>query len=1191
VLAAPLQASRFASDWHTAQQSGLADGDEAYWLGQYKTIPDPIELPSDRPRPAAKGYHGARVSRRIDAAAATRVKTFAARQRATLFATLLAAFETLVHRLTGQQDFAIGIPIAGQSLLNGEDLVAHCVSFVPLRSTIDPEHSFAEHLAAVKQRTLAMNEHRSVTIGRLLNCLRIKRDVSRYTLVSVSFTLERAVENLEFHGLDARLLELPRAGSKRDLELNLVEGADGITIAADLDTDLYDPASVERWLESYLRLLEHAIEDPTTPLARLPMVSAGERRLLESWNATAREWPESERTIDELIARVTAAGPARVAVVAEGGTLTYRALNARANQLARHLRCIGTRPGDIVGLAVERSFDMVVGVLGILKAGAAYLPLDPAFPEKRLDYMLADSGAQVLITHRDLARKFATAPTIVRLDAEAAAIASQSERDLEPSAGGPARLAYVLYTSGSTGRPKGVAISHGALRNLLESVRVTPGFTAADTMLAVTTLSFDIAGLEVFLPLLCGGRLVVADRSQIHSPDDLIALIETSRCTVMQATPTLWRTLIEAGWSGTPELRVLCGGEQLPGDLAAQLLRRCGELWNMYGPTETTIYSTGRRITNAETVDIGRPLPNTDVWVLDSRRELAPIGVEGELCIGGAGLAQGYVGQPLLTEERFVPHPFKPGARLYRTGDRARWLIGGSLQCLGRLDTQVKLRGFRIELGEIEAALRQVPCVQDAVVLRREDAPGDARLVGYVIGSATPEAIRAHLTQVLPDYAVPAVFVGVEAWPLTPNGKIDRKVLPAPAANRSAHQENFVAPRTPTEERLAALWRRVLGIEQIGLSDDFFLLGGHSLLAMQVVHNVHREFGLALAPAALFQHSTLEALARHIERGSAEARTAVDDNVLVQLHRGGRGAPFFWVHGIGGGVFGYLKLSEHLGRSRPVYGFAADWTQLAGEVEPTVEAMAARYVRDMRAVQPTGPYHLGGFCTGAILALEMARQLEAAGEHVGVLAALDSVIEPQRQPDSWLPSALQTSMAFARNLPRWLMEDALIAGPVELIGRMRSHLRLIAATRRARGGVAPTDDVRDALGMWRFPDHQARMLKVHHDAMQRYVPRPIAGTVCVFLPRTAPLLRPALPAPAATGWEKLARGAFEVRVVQGSHATMMVEPFATSLGQLLDACVAQCERQPVPAAESPNRVTRAASIVQALTGALIAAFM
>jgi amino acid adenylation domain-containing protein len=678
----------------------------------------------------------------------------------------------------------------------------------------------------------------------------------------------------------------------------MVEEVEGLRGMLEYNTDLFDATTIERMAGHFHTLLEGIVTNLEQRIGTLPLLTEPERhQLLVAWNATQTEYPR-DLCVHQRFEAQAARTPDRVAVVFEGQRLTYRELNQRANQLAHHLQSLGVGPDVLVGIYVERSLEMVVGILGILKAGGAYLPLDPAYPKERLAFMLEDTQAPVLLTQERLLGELPEhRAAVVCLDADREVTAQQSVEN--PSSGVTSgHLAYVIYTSGSTGRPKGVKIEHRSVVNTLEAMHRESGLTDADTLLSMTTLSFDISVPELFLPLVVGARVVIVSRTVAADGEQLArALVETGS-TVMQGTPASWTLLLSAGWEGSDRLRALCGGEALPQGLAAQLVERMRSLWNLYGPTETTVWSTVYRVSSVDgPISIGRPIANTQIYLLDDHGRPAPIGVPGELYIGGDGVAQGYLNRPGLTAEKFIPDPFgeQPGARLYKTGDLARYLPDGNIQFLGRLDHQVKIRGFRIELGEIEAMLGQHPAMRETVVLAREDEPGDKRLVAYIVPDQEPvptmEELQGYLRAKLPEYMVPSAFVFLDGMPLMPNGKVDRQALPAPERKRPELESAFAPPRTPTEELLAGVWTQVLGIEQVGIYDNFFELGGHSLLATRVVSRVRDAFQMELPLRCIFEAPTVAELSRVIKEvsaGHAEPRAPRIVPVERRAHRGKR---------------------------------------------------------------------------------------------------------------------------------------------------------------------------------------------------------------------------------------------------------------------------------------------------------------
>ncbi|HZR97743.1 MAG TPA: amino acid adenylation domain-containing protein [Chloroflexota bacterium] len=883
----PIQYADFSA-WQRQWLQGQRLQDQlAYWKQQLSGPLPALDLPTDFPYPATRSGRGARHLFVLDTALIDAVKALSRREGATLYMTLLAAFKALLYRWTRQEDLLVGTPVAGRRHVETEPLVGFFVNTLVLRTDLSGEPTFRELLARVRAVTLDAYANQDLPFEKLVEALQPERDTSRPPLFQVLFSLQNMdLEDVQLAGLTVQPIIPECATSRFDLSCELCERPEGMYVSVEYNTDVFTESTIQRLEAHYATLLAAIVATPDARISELPLLSEAERQqLLVAWNATQAAYPR-EASVQRLFEARAARVPEAVAVEFEGRQITYGELNRRANQLARHLQRLGVGPETIVGVYLERSLEMVVALLGILKAGGAYLPLDPLFPPDRLAYMLDDSRAAVLLTQTRLDGTLKPRDaTVVCLDAEWPRIAAHSAENL-PGPGDPDRLAYVLYTSGSTGRPKGVQIPQGALVNFLCSMREAPGLSSEDVLVAVTTLSFDIAGLELFLPLITGARVVLASSAVAVDGVALRTVLETSGATTVQATPATWRLLIAAGWEGTPALRILCGGEALPRELAAQLLDRCGALWNMYGPTETTIWSTIAKIESADDViPIGRPIANTQTYVLDARLQPVPIGVPGELYIGGDGLARGYLNQPELTAQKFIPNPFAApagtsqgggqSARLYRTGDLVRYRADGSLEYLQRVDHQVKIRGFRIEMGEIETVLEQHPAVRQAVVVAREDAPGDKRLVAYVVPArenALPTAeLREHLKEKLPTYMVPALLVPMAALPLTPNGKVDRKALPAPEETRVERATQFVAPRGEVERQIAAIWQAVLQIEAVGVEDNFFDLGGHSLLILQVHGKLCRAFNTDLTIAQMFQYPTVRALAEYVQRPRQQA--------------------------------------------------------------------------------------------------------------------------------------------------------------------------------------------------------------------------------------------------------------------------------------------------------------------------------
>ena len=736
----PIQYVDFAHWQRQFLQDGVLQAHLAYWKQKLGGSFPVLELPADHPRPPIQTSHGARHYLSLPKPLSGALNVLSQREGVTLFMTLLAAFQTLLYRYTGQDDILVGSPIAGRNWTEVEPLIGCFLNTIVLRTEMAGDPSVRELLGRVRQVAMEAYDHQDIPFEQLVEEFHPERDMSRNPLFQVMFVLQNSLK-LELPGLSLRPMGLDRGATPFDLILSMEDTEEGLSGWLEYNTDLFDGATIARTAGHLQTLLEGMVGNPEQRLSELPLLTEAERRqMLVDWNNTGADFPQ-DTCLHQLFEAQVEKTPEAIAVVFEEQQLTYRELNRRANQLAHHLRELGVGPDVLVGICVERSLEMVVGLLGVLKAGGAYVPLDPGYPTERLAFMIEDSRAPVLLTQQRLVEVLPKhGARVICLDADWEAIA-QDSRDNPLSQVKSHNLAYVIYTSGSTGKPKGVQILHHAVVNFLCSMREQPGLTRDDVLLSVTTLSFDIAALEIFLPISVGARVILVSRETAADGTQLLARLSDCRATVMQATPATWRLLLEAGWQGEKRLKIFCGGEALPRELARQLLQRCSSLWNMYGPTETTIWSAIYQVPSGESpVPIGRPIANTRFYILDSHLQPVPIGVPGELHIGGAGLARGYLNRPELSAEKFIPDPFTDGmqARLYKTGDLVRYLPDGHVEFLGRNDHQLKIRGFRIELGEIEAVLGQHPAVKGSVVIAREDTAGEKYLVAYVIPVKSP---------------------------------------------------------------------------------------------------------------------------------------------------------------------------------------------------------------------------------------------------------------------------------------------------------------------------------------------------------------------------------------------------------------------------------------------------------------------
>ena len=842
-----------------------------YWKERLSDAPV-LELPTDYPRPAQRSYRGALYTFTLPQKLVWALRHLSQQEHATLTMTLLAGFGILLARYSNQTDLVVGMPIANRTRTEFERLIGLFVNSLALRLDLSGDPDFLQMLHRVRETLLSADAHQDIPFEKLVQELQPQRSLSHAPFFQVMFIPQNQPSaSPGAPGLQVQSLRPDRQAAMFDLSLYIFEQEQGVEVCAEYNTDLFAEATIARMLHHYANILTESVANPHTNIWQLSLLSKHEQqRLLVDWNATERSFA-TRPCLHQCVEAMVEKDPKAVAVVFENNhCLTYGELERRSNQLAHYLQRCGVQPGCLVGILLERSLDMVISLLGVLKAGGAYVPLDPEYPMERLAYIVQDSGLQILLTQEGLQERVSSHPALEIICLERDRVALEQEESGRPICEVTEKdLAYVIYTSGSTGKPKGVQIPHAAVVNFLCSMREQPGMEANDVLLAVTTISFDIAALEIFLPLTTGACVFLLSRESVLDGRSLGSFIERSGATIMQATPATWRLLVEAGWQGKPDLKILCGGEALSSDLAGQLLERGAGAWNLYGPTETTIWSTLFQIETIEgPVSIGRPIANTQVYVLDAFLSPVPVGVAGDIYIGGAGVARGYRNRPALTAERFIPDPFHPDPerRLYKTGDRGCYRPDGTLLYLGRADQQIKLRGFRIEPGEIETVLTGHPDVQAAIVLVREDTPGNQRLVGYIRPRTTKKVdkaeMRTWLKRYLPDYMIPSAFVVLDAFPFTPNGKIDRRALPAPEI--ITVDEELEAPRNDIERVIATFWLQLLELKEVGIRQNFFDLGGHSLIAPQLISSINQAFQIELPLRALFAAPTIAELAQTI---------------------------------------------------------------------------------------------------------------------------------------------------------------------------------------------------------------------------------------------------------------------------------------------------------------------------------------
>ncbi len=1128
----------------------------AHWRRHLGGAPPALELPTDRPRPAVQTYRGARESLMLPGVLMDALQELARREGATLFMMLLAAYQTLLHRYTDQCDLVVGSPIAGRTRLETEGLIGFFVNTLALRADLSANPSFLELLRRVREVALGAYAHQDIPFERLVEELAPQRDLSRAPIVQVSLVLQDSRRPiLELHGLTVDPMDVHNGTSKFDLSLTLVPGAAGTQASVEYSTDLFDAATMTRLLGHFRTLLEGVVADPAQRISDLPLLTEAERhRLLVAWNDTRSDYPR-EACVHHLIEAQVERTPDAVAVTCQAARLTYRELNGRANRVAHALRCLGVKPEVLVGVCVERSPEMVVALLGILKAGGAYVPIDPSYPPERLAFMLADARAPVLLTQRRLASRVAGHEAqVIYLD--------EAENILDPEGNPidsdvrPDNLAYVIYTSGSTGKPKGAMITHRGLVNYLMWCATAYAVAAGEGAPVHSSISFDLTVTGLFGPLLVGRRVdLLPEHLGIEA---LCAALRTGRnYSLVKITPThldLLGRQFPASQAGGRTRAFIIGGENLLAETLAfwQAAAPDTVLVNEYGPTETVVgccvYQVPPGKHSAGAIPIGRPIANTQLYVLDRHRQPVPIGVPGELYIGGDGVARGYLSRPELTAERFVPNPFsaEPGARLYRTGDRVRYLPDGNLEFLGRFDDQVKLRGFRIELGEVEVVLAQLRRVREAAVVVREDSPGEKRLVAYLVpaeeGAPSGTELRHFLRQKLPDYMVPAAFVVLEALPLTPNGKVDPRALPPPDGLLVERDGVRLAPRDPLEVQLTQIWENVLGIRPIGVRDSFFDVGGHSLLAVRLLAAIAKHTGKELPLATLFRAPTIEGLAGILrQEGWSAPWTA-----LVPLQPGGSRPPLFCVHQHHGHTYWAQPLAQHLGPDQPVFGLAprgldgreAPWTR--------IEEMAGHYVREIRALQPAGPYHLAGYCFGGTVAFEIAHQLLAEGQAVDLLALIEASWREPGSPPRRALQRLRRRIAYETAQLRRLTaakKVRYLVGKGAVVAREQAARLVAKLDERRRGG--PSQDT--------YLDRAIRRVEeAHGEAVRQYRPKAYPGRVTHFRHARPSARRYGDP---TWGWGGLAGGGIEIWEIPGERPTVVDEPDVQLLAERLRACL------------------------------------
>lgn len=1133
-----------------------------YWRKQLAGGEAALSLPTDRPRPRVRSFAGGKVPFRVEPLLVERLRALGGQEKASLYMVLLAALQAQLLRYTREPRLSVGTYIANRNRAEVEPLIGFFLNTLVMRTDLSGDPTARELLRRVVEVTLGAYAHQDVPFEKLLEELAPARDTSISPFFQVMLVLQNTPSASVGPGaLRLEPYEIPgETYAQFELTLWLSEEPDGLRGYWEYNRDLFDEATIHRMVAHYQELLAGIAARPDERLSRLPLLPVEERRrLLVEWNQTERAFPRA--CLHHLIEAHAARAPQAPAVVHLEQRLTYGELDRRANQLAWHLRSLGVGPGQIAGLCLERSVEMIVSVLAVLKAGGAYVPLDPSYPPERLALMLADSRPQVLVTRQALLSLLpGPLPRVVCVDAEAEALARQP--DEAPEGGATEEdLAYVVYTSGSTGRPKGVMVTHGSLANAYHAWEQDYRLPELRAHLQMASFSFDVFAGDLARALGSGAALVLCPREWLLEPERLYALIRREQVECGEFVPAVVRLLMDyledTGQRLEPMRLVIVGSDTWELREYHRLRGLCSpgtRVVSSYGLSEATIDSTWYEdpaaVPSEQVVPIGRPFANTRLYLLDEHLQPVPVGVPGELYVGGPGLARGYWGQPELTAARFVPDPFssQPGARLYRTGDMVRYLADGTLAFLGRNDSQVKIRGHRIELDEVKARLLEHPAVKGVELLVHEEA-GNKQLVAWLTlkapESATADSLRQYLRERLPPYMVPGAFLVLESFPLTPNGKVDRLALPRPELSQRERQEDFVAPGTEVERRLAALWEELLSVRPVGLHDNFFDLGGHSLLAVRLVARIREQFGRTLPLATLFQGATVA----HLARVLTEEQGPRPWHPLVPIRAGGQRPPLFCVPGAGGNVLYFHDLAQLLGPEQPVYGLQARGLDGTSEPHGSVEEMAACYVEAIQQAQPRGPYLLLGHSFGSWVVFELAQQLARKGERVALVGILNTPIplmqgtaeeEPAFDDAGWMAS-------IASVVGRLYGADLGLSA--QALRPLSPDERLEQLTRRlVEAGILPPGS--DSL--------QVRGLVQVYKAAYRinYTPgETVPVPLILFRAQERHEEDGVLPAEvaedAAWGWGRHAGRPVPVEHVPGDHMTMLARPHVQVLAERL----------------------------------------
>ncbi|MDZ8261485.1 amino acid adenylation domain-containing protein [Nostoc sp. ChiQUE01b] len=1127
-----------------------------YWKQQLQGELPILQLPTDRPRPNLIIFTGAKQYFAFSASLTNALKQLSQREDATLFMSLLAVFNILLYRYTDQEDILIGSPIANRNRAELEGMLGLFVNTLVLRNNLSGNPSFRQLLHRVREVTLDAYAHQDLPFEMLVEELLPERDLSRNPLYEVMFVLQNTPDSVkEASDLTLRTLEFDSGTAQLDIFLSISESEEGLTGCLEYNTDIFDSTTISQFINNFQTLLENIVANPEQHLSELSLLTASEQeKLLFKFNQTRADYSQ-QVSLHQLFEQQVELTPLSVALISDSEEITYRQLNHRVNQLAHYLQKQGVTKETLVALCLERDLDMVVGILAILKAGGAYIPLDPSYPMERLNFMLSDSQASLLISKQEILEKLSlSAAKIVCLDIQKEEIAQESLENLINLSSSD-NLAYIIYTSGSTGTPKGVLGTHRGTVNGLHWLWKTYPFTPGEVCCQKTAISFVDSIWEIFAPLLQGIPTVIINNATVIDPQLFIKSLAQHQVYRIILVPSLLRLLLNNYSHLVKKLTYLkfwiTSGEALSVKLVQtfQELMPFAKLINLYGSSEVsanaTNYDTSLLPEQAHSVPIGRPIDNTQVYVLNRDLQPTPIGVIGELYLGGDGLAKGYLHRPELTQERFIDNPFIPGNKLYKTGNLVRYLQDGNLEYLGRHDEQVKIRGFRVELGEIAAAIAQHPDVQESVVIASNDAQENPRLIAYLVTNKQDitTQLLSYLQQKLPNYMLPSAFILLDKLPLTPNGKVDKRALLSSDVIQSNTNKAFVAPRNFTELALAKAWENLLNTSPIGVTDNFFDLGGHSFLGVRLMAQIYDKFKHNLPLYTLFENPTIEKLAAIVSQPFRE----ISNSHLVAINSSGDKLPFFCMHGAGGDISQYFKLSKILGEEYPFYGLEHGPDPEQPKII-SVEETASRYLQEIRKVQPNGPYLLGGHCYGGVLAFEMSQQLQKQGQTVGLVAIIDAIL-----PETTIESTDDDDAKFLLRIAEEIKTENEIdfSVPFEELRDLSLDEQLNLLNKKANF-IFSDAELKDFLRHY-------QLFKANVQAMRDYVPQIYPHSLTVFRAKEEIIHDFDNPEWSTDdlflGWDKYSNESTRVVDVPGNHFSILLEPHIHELAKQLRICI------------------------------------